>query len=355
MVSGIRLAHALFGAVLATGVLAAQPEGFHAQEVERARRLIQSWNWVEKSWGVYWAGRLHSEDLEEPLIEQFRSAAVLRDSPPYSEEHAFVAVLFDAAIEANILVPPVLLEPFTEKWLAPVLVLLARDQNSEALLLSLRDQRSRDLAWLAVNNLLFARKSQNWYHALLEEIAITHRFTVVDSGFGGVGGGEGGGLCGDGVAVMPKGFPPVALYTLQAAAYPGRVMLAEGPQNVYYERTIVPTNKQVGIGSCTPSYNRMSIRIAYLARLASERDDDVKRLLQSETSIRYSGLEDLQHQIEQALHVQEDGIRALIRAIEKSGLPASNTRLRIVPELDDKRQQRIDSLPNVPPREFGLY
>jgi hypothetical protein len=41
-------------------------------------------------------------------------------------------------------------EAVSRAWrLSPVLILLARDQNSEALLLSLRDERSRDLAWLA--------------------------------------------------------------------------------------------------------------------------------------------------------------------------------------------------------------
>ena len=63
---------------------------------------------------------------------------------------------------------------------------------------------------------------------------------------GGVGGG--GGVCGDGVLAMPKGFPPITVYDLQDAAFTGNVGLAKGPQNVYYSRTIASTDKQVGVG-----------------------------------------------------------------------------------------------------------
>jgi hypothetical protein len=38
-------------------------------------------------------GLLHSEELDEQLIEQFRVASSLRDWPAYTEEHAFVNVL----------------------------------------------------------------------------------------------------------------------------------------------------------------------------------------------------------------------------------------------------------------------
>lgn len=52
----------------------------------------------------------------EQLIEQFRVASSLRDWPAYTEEHAFVNVLLDAAIESGTMVPSPLLEPFEGKW-----------------------------------------------------------------------------------------------------------------------------------------------------------------------------------------------------------------------------------------------
>jgi hypothetical protein len=61
-------------------------------------------------------GLLHSEELDEQLIEQFRVASSLRDWPAYTEEHAFVNVLLDAAIESGTMIPSPLLEPFEGKW-----------------------------------------------------------------------------------------------------------------------------------------------------------------------------------------------------------------------------------------------
>jgi hypothetical protein len=246
------------------------------QQAERALVLLNSSQWLDKAWGVYLAGRLHRDDLRQPLIEQFRFATPLRDSQPYTEEGAFLAALFDAAIEADIAIPAALLEPFQEKWTDPVLILLARgDDNEDMLLAMLRNQR-RDVVWLTANNLLLERKSERWYATTLEEVTLTHRFAVADSDEGaGLGAGQGGGICGDGIAAMPKGFPPVTLYYLKNSGQRGNVLLARGPENVYYQRTVVPTDKQVGTGSCMSLVDRMAIRFGYLAqtsRPATRRD-----------------------------------------------------------------------------------
>jgi hypothetical protein len=347
--------NAIIASFLAAGALCAQPTPIGAQETDRARQLLNSAQWVDKAWGAYLAGRLHSDDLDQLLIEQFRQAAPLRDSQSYTDEYAFLATLFDAAIEAGITVPAELLDPFEDNWTYPVLILLARDTNSEDSLLRLRQEKSRNIVWLAANNLLLARKSQPWYRAILGEINITHRFTVTDPGDGGeIGGGQGGGVYSDGGAKVPQGFPPVTLYHLVDFGQKGDVLLARGPKDVYYRRTIVPTDKQVGFGTSASSLDRMAIRIGYLAQLRSVPVEQAERLFHSETHIHYTSTENFEREVEQSMKAQGQGIRELVQAIEKGGLRAPGIRLRIVPEVNDRREKATDPLPIVAPRDIDL-
>jgi hypothetical protein len=167
--------------ILSLEAVTAQPASVSSQQTQVAHQLLSSSRWIEKAWGAYLAGRLRSEELDEQLIEQFRVASLLRDWPAYMEEHAFVNVLLDAAIESGIIVPSPLFEPFEEKWTDAVIILLARASDIEQSLLRIRSEGSRDIVWLAVNNLLLANKSGRWYEAILGELKITHRFTVTDA------------------------------------------------------------------------------------------------------------------------------------------------------------------------------
>jgi hypothetical protein len=353
----MRFVDGLIAITFAAGLLSAQPEPVHVQEAHRARRLLQSPELAEKAWGAYLAGRLHSDELQNALIEEFASAALLRDSPYSSQEHAFLTALFDAAIEAGVDVPANLLEPFEEGWTEPVLILLARDRHSGDSLLRLRSEKSRDTVWLAANNLLLEKKSERWYEAVLTEINITHRFMVTDPDRGpGIGGGEGGGSCGDGVAEMPKGFPPVTLYTLQDHGERGDVLLVRGPQNVYYRRTVVPTDKQVGFGSCSSLLDRMLVRLGYLAVLRGGSVEETERLFQGETNIQYTSSEAFQREVERSMTAQEQGIREFVQAIETAGMRSPNIRLRIVPEVKDTRRKTKELvLPALADREFDLH
>ncbi|MEN6532635.1 MAG: hypothetical protein ABFD89_03175 [Bryobacteraceae bacterium] len=340
----------------AAEALSAQSVPIQIQEIERARQLLNSTRWVDKAWGVYSAARLHQVDLQQELIQQFQSAAVLRDSPVYTDEHAYLYALFDAAIQGDITVPTTLLEPFAEHWTVPVVILAARDKGSEDLLLALRGKKSGDDAvWLAANNLLFERKSQRWYEAILSEITITHQFTVTDPGRGpGFGGGSMGGMGVDGVAAMPRDFPPIAFYILQNSAARGRVFLAQGPENIYYERTVVPTNKQVGFGKSYVILDRMEIRIGYLASLGFKPVKDTVRLFRSESYINYTTNDEFECEVNRRLATQEYEIRTLIQAIGKSGLRAPNVPLRIAPEVIDKRKKATSPLPSFVTRGIVL-
>ena len=104
---------------------AAQP--IHETEATRARGLLTSPQWLDKAWGAYFAGRLHTAEMQQPLVDAFREAAALRNATGVTEEYGYVAALFDAAIESGITLPAVVLEPFEEKWRAPAIIFMVVD------------------------------------------------------------------------------------------------------------------------------------------------------------------------------------------------------------------------------------
>jgi hypothetical protein len=348
---------ALIGVALAAAAAAsAQPASIAAQEEARARLLLHSTQSPEKAWGAYFAGRLHSTDLDSTLVDELRAAAPLAGSAHFgSDEYGLLAALFDALIESDIQVPADLLQPFEGAWTAPVLILLARggDGDREQALLRFTQSRS-DLVWLAANNLLSGMKSQLWYGGLLGELSITHRFAVVDPGVGWGFGGSRGGTCSDGMTVFPKGFPPIGFYSLEGTARSGVALLAPGPQNVYYQRTVIPTDKQVGFGSCF-SVDRQQARIGYLAELSIMEPKQVQQIYRAETQITYAGLPDFERRVQTALDAQSQGIRQLLAAIAEHGLATPRgLALRIVPEVIDHRRNPAEALPAVAARDILL-
>ena len=261
-------------------------------------------------------------------------------------------MLFDAAIEAGVTVPATLLEPFEEGWTEQCLFFWLGTNITKMLSCDF-EARSHRIRRLAAKNLL--GEIDTMYEALLTEPA-SAPILVTDPGRGpGIGEGEGGGSCGDGIAEMPKDFPPGTLYTLQDDGLTGDVLLARGPQNVYYRRTVVPTGKQVGFGSCSPLLNRMTVRIGYLAALRGKSVEETERLFHSETYMRFISDEDFHREVERSVTAQEQGIRECVQATERPGC-APPRRLRSVPEVSDTRPKAKElPLPAVAVREFDLH
>jgi len=326
-------------------------------EIARARHLLDSPQWREKAWGAYFAGRLHSDELTDRLLDAFREAAALRDAAAESEEHAYLAALFDAAIESGIRVPADLLQPFEANWRAPVIVLMARDAGNEEALLRLADEDLRDVEWLAVDNLLLDRRSPRLFVKTLSQVEISHVFAVTDVGdTSGWGSGRGGGVFdGDRVLKKPKAFPPIGVYYLVDSPLRGDTLLAAGPQNVFYRRFVVPTDKQTGIGAGPGSIDRQKMRLAYLDALALAPGGQAGRVFSPETRIEYRNEANLRQQWNAALAAQEADIRAFVKAAQEHGMgSAAGMTLKIVPKLDDRRKTTAGPTPPLIPREFVL-
>jgi hypothetical protein len=334
---------------------AAQPPG-GPQDTAHARQLLHSTQWKDKAWGAYFAGQLHSAELAADIVEQFQTNAIHEEASFKSEEHAFIASLFDAAIESGVQVPPGILAPFEKNWEEPVLVLLAlsRSPDREESLLRLRKVPS-DLAWLAANNLLFGMRSQRWYIKILGELRVSHQFTVVSPGQAPrKGGGIGSGTCGDGLTAIPKGFPPIALYVLQVEPDPSFVTFAPGPVDVRYRKVLVPTDGQNGFGSCF-SVNREKMDVDYLAALGKMPSEQAQELFRRDTPITYSDDRRFRRAVQQSLAVQEQGIQDLIQAIQlRAMLWGSGVELLVFPVVGDQRQHSAKPLPAVAPRKIVL-
>ena len=325
-------------------------------ETARARRLLESPQWRDKAWGAYFAGRLDSDESKESLIEAFRGASALRDATPITEEYGYLAALFDAAIQSGITVPAELLEPFEGSWRTTVIILLARDPSSENSLLRLREAALEPVQWLAVSNLLLARKSQALFSSSLREVSISHAFDLRDPGDNsGYGGGTGGGIYADGGLAMPKGFPPIGIYLLVDSGMAGDVLLARGPEDAYYRRFVVPTDVQKGFGVSRGMVDRQKTRIGYLALLARQPELQVENLFQSQTTIEFQNDAQLRRQWDAALAAQEAAIRSFVRSAQASGMGSvAGIALKIVPQVEDRRKTTAGPTPPLTPREFVL-
>jgi hypothetical protein len=344
--------------ILLTFVLAAGAQSIPESDAARARHLLASPSWQDKAWGVYFAGRLNSDDLTDSLLDAFRGASPLRDARPVSEEYGYVAALFDAAIQSGITVPAELLEPFEEKWRAPVVILLARDPASEESLLRLRAGKLGDGEWLAVSNLLLALKSQRFFAEALSEVNISHVFTLADPGEtpGNGSGSSRGTAFTDGLALMPRDFPPVGVYVLLAWEQKGDVMLAPGPQNAsYYRRTIAPTNQRMPYSASPGFVDRRNLAVEYLAPLAKMTDVQAAYVFRQQTLIEFRSDDDLRRQWDAALTAQEAAIRAFVRTAQEHGLGSvTGMMLKIVPKVYDDRKTTAGPTPPLTSREFVL-
>ena len=356
MRAGCRRLSTALALLLAAGALRGQPKGMAEAETERAGQLLHSHRLADRAWGVYYTARLRGEDAGQELTELLRPAKSFQNSPSYTEEYAFLAVLFDGLIEAGATVPVELLESFEEKWADPVVILAARNPDNEEFLLRLRREESPDMVWLAANNLLFGKKSQRWYAATLSEIAIEHRFTVTDPGRGMWGGGMGGSsFCGlAGPTRMAEGFPPVVLYTLTATTERGNVLLAAGPENAYYRRTSISPDQQAAAPSGRMPVSRMQVRIGYMAQLGNKSHEEIGHVFQVSSQLSYVDRAQFAREVERSLRAQEQEIRTLLKAIAGSGPQVPDLTLRIVPIVEDAREAPKEALPPVAAREFSL-
>jgi hypothetical protein len=351
----MRLTPVLAALCLGVGCACAQ----QAPPADQARRLLQAPSLRDKAWGAWFAGVSHDPALLEPLLAQLRLAQSLRDSEGDTEGYAYIEALFDSLIQIPGPIPTDVILPFEASWRAQVLILLSRNPagpENESDLLAMREESMPDPEWAAVNDLLFSVSSKAFFQRTLQEIRITHAFVVVDREVGFCGGTT---ACGSSTRRFPKGFPPVALYQLQAEMAPGDTLLVDRPVAIYYRRIVVPTDGEVEWSECESSTVPTELRQTWLARFFSAIDwlskEQAEQLFHPQTIIEWHGAAQAAAEMEGLLARQAASIQTLVvHAQQRELVQASGMRLSIKTTMEDVRRDRSVPAPPVASREIVI-
>ena len=343
----------------AAGLGVACAYGQLAPPADQARRLPQAQSLRDKAWGAWFAGVSHDPALREPLLAQLRVAQSLRDPEGDPEGYAYIQALFDSLIQIPGPIPTDVILPFEASWRAQVLILLSRNPGgpeNESNLLAMREESMPDPEWAAVNDLLFSVPSKAFFQRTLQEIRITHAFVVVDRSVGFCGGTT---ACGSSTRRFPKGFPPVALYQLQAEMAPGDALLVDRPVAIYYRRIVVPTDGEVEWNECESSTVPTELRQTWLARFFSAIDwlsiQQAEQLFHPQTIIEWHGAAQAAAEMEGLLARQAASIQTLVgHAQQRELLQASGMRLSIKTTMEDVRRDRSVPSPPVASREIVI-
>jgi hypothetical protein len=330
-----------------------------APPADQARRLLQSQSLHDKAWGAWFAGVSHDPTLREPLLAQLRLAQSLRDSERDTEGYAYVQALFDSLIQIPGPIPSDVITPFAASWRAPVLILLSRDPygpENESNLLAMREESMRDPEWAAVNDLLFSVSSKPFFQRTLQEIQITHDFVITDREVGFCGGTTG---CGSSTRRFPKGYPPVALYQLQAEMTPGDTLVVDRPVAIYYRRIVVPTDDEVEWNECksdtVPTELRQTWMARYLAAIDWLSKEQAEQMFHPQTIIKWHGAAPAAAEMEDLVSQQAASIETLIgHAQQRELVRTSGMRLTIKTTMEDARSDRSVPAPVVASREIVI-
>lgn len=332
--------------LLALAALAQEPPD-GAGDCSSAGRLLRAATPLEKAWGAHLVLRCHAAQLTSDLVTELAAS---------SEDSSLVTVLLDALIQLRQPVEPALLMRFLPRWRAEVIILLVRNAASDE---ALRALTWNSLGWnerLAVFNTLVRRRAPGVVARLLSEIPLRHVITVTDPNNGpGFGGGIGGGsACG--TAQLLRGFPPSARYTLEQTPAEGDVLLADGPEPVYYRRVPIPTSQQVPWSQHFGFGEVARLDTAYLAVLAGLPADQVAGAVQGRTRVRWKGLDAYRGQAARGVASQREALAGLLERLTSAGLLAAGElaelHLRLEVKLEDTRA--VKNPPLEPPPAVEL-
>ena len=191
------------------------------------------------AWGGYLAGEQRRGDLVPRLIEALASPRLQQSGIEWSA--ARNAVL-DALIQLKADPPADVLVRYYPHHREQVLILLSepRPGRDDVLLTLLKTESG--IPWYAMAGLLLEVKAGGLAAELVRGLQLTLDVTVVDGPpregprtFSGAGP-----AIGDGGLYPAPGFPSIATYSLWDSPVRGAIVLAQGPQPIYYTREASP-------------------------------------------------------------------------------------------------------------------
>ncbi len=330
-----------------------------ADEQLRAKNLLSAPSLQQQAWGAYYASRLHDDALINILRTKLADAQIYAGAQPGTAEHTLLLTLFDALIESGDTVPNDLLMSFKQPWTDDVLILMARGDLNEDLLMSLRDEPLSYAQWLTVNNLLLQLQSPRLFVKTLQEITITHRFSVVpaDGGIGiGLANGCGGGSHYGSTGIpLPKGFPPVFKYRLTASPANSNVLVSTGPRNVFYSRRKLVFAGDEEYGAILEPSTLQNEKLEYLAALNYTPIANAKQIFWAQSTITWHNDADFTAQAISNLNQQAIAIQSFIDAAKQNHITgATGLTLIINAQVEDYRRDNSPPLPKLNPFQLTI-
>lgn len=322
----------------------------------RSIQLLESSSLSDKAWGVHLIASLHLTDLQDRLIAELRACQDLLAAAIDGPEYAYVQTLLDALIQMDVTVPPDLILPFRRGHRAEGTILLLRKSATEDLLFEMLDRAINDTEWLAIANTLVERRSSRILDRLLDGLPITHSFHFV--GGSGSLSVEGGRPDGSGAVIrtrrLAKGFPPTGVYTLSRFASSPSALLAPGPKNVYYRRTVVAGDGVIGWSEGGPDAaytKRIDLRLQLIAARSGYSEELVYKVFRPSSELASHTPARFDRDLSRRLDEQTAALRDFLSHTKRFGATTmKHFRVEILPELHDFRKNKSAKLPTPTPR-----
>ena len=217
------------------------------------------------AWGAYNAAAYRRVDLIPRL------QAIL-ESPPAAaslDERAFIDAVMDSLIQLEARLPARLLVPYVNQRPIHSLLLLSKATDREGVLIELLPSQT-GFQWFTAANMLVEDRSPGLVDHLVRTVTLRLTVHIVHDTSAGIGSGSGrGASIACGVGQGPAGYPPHAEYRFEADPRPGFIVLAPGPQPVYYSRLVTAGSQYPisGLGITGPTDED---RVSYLRAMAHD-------------------------------------------------------------------------------------
>ncbi len=208
-----------------------------------------------EAWGAYLVLRDQRTDAIPVLLSMLEAYPVIPQEASQLEvdRHDAMLGVLDALIQFDAPVPAADAQRIYPEFPVQSLVLLARSQEdtADALLDIFRNEQRWQAAWLAVGNLLSARRAAGFAAAVIEGMTVHLQVIVTEPGVG-FGGGQSS-CCGGGSAAPKAGWPPLGVYSFGgcgADVQTGATLLAGGADPAYYNRQVSSVYRGGGSSGC---------------------------------------------------------------------------------------------------------
>jgi hypothetical protein len=306
----------------------------------------------QQAWDAYRAGKSLDRGAVPRLTEMIRHVPKRKDQ----ERCLVVRAAFDALIRLGAPVPTKILGPHLRgPFRTQALILVARHaaDHTDTLLETFDVMTAKTMGpfGIAVGNLLCSAKVPGFAPRLVRRVEMKLKIVVADERTSiGLGGGRSGGF-GDGLLLVPEGYPPTVFYKLSTLKKLESVLVADGPHPVYYERR-ERKGRHLGVGGGGFDRNTQDLVREWLGVLVGRKASDLGIPEKRNLSIAYESPEHFTAEAKAARDRLLANHGKLVKALVAKNLVSEAEAKALKPRLnitvDDRRKKKDPPLPKFP-------